>query len=68
MKTDYDVTIGYRAVVVVNIKATNETEAKEKALELFKKEKNKFYNKVQLQDDNFAVQGILNMDETWGML
>ena len=60
--TNYDITIGYRAVITVGIKANSEQEAKEKA-------RNKMLNgKVSLADDTYQVHGILDMDETWNML
>jgi ribosomal protein L21 len=67
--TNYQVTIGYKAVVSVDVKANNEKEAKEKAIEVFKKQKDKIYNRggVYLQDDNYKPDGILNMDSTWNM-
>ena len=66
---NYDITIGYRAVITVAIKANSEQEAKEKAINEFVKSRNKMIGgKVSLQDDTFQVHGILDMDETWGML
>jgi hypothetical protein len=67
--TNYDITIGYRAVITVSIKANSEQEAKEKALNEFVKNRNKMIGgKIELQDDNFKVSGVLDMDETWNML
>lgn len=70
MKTNYQITIGYKAVVCVDVKASDEKEAKEKSLELFKKQRDKmmFTSQIQLQDDTFNTHGILNMDETWNQL
>lgn len=70
MKTNFQITIGYKAVVCVDVKASDEKEAKEKALELFKKQRDKmmFTSQIQLQDDTFNTHGILNMDETWNQL
>lgn len=67
MKTNYQVTIGYKAIITIDVKAANETEAKAIAVDLMKKSKEKMFNRqsVILQDDNFKVDGILNMDETW---
>ena len=69
-KTNFQVTIGYKAVVCVNVKAENEKEAKEKAMEIFKNRKDKIYTRteIDLQDDNYGANGCLNMDETWNML
>jgi len=65
---NYQITIGYKAVISVSVKANSEEEAKEKALEKFKKNKDKlFVNGIDLQDDNFKADGILDMDATWNM-
>jgi len=67
--TNYDITIGYRAVISVAVKANSEEEAKEKALDEFVKSRNKMIGgKVLLNDDTFKVHGIVDMDETWNML
>lgn len=68
-KTKYQITIGYKAVVCINIKANDEKEAKEIAIEQFRIAKDRIYkNGVELQDDNYKADGILNMDETWNIL
>lgn len=68
--THYQVTIGYKAVIVINVKSDSESDAKEKALEIMRVQLNKMYKKsdIELQDDSFDANGILNMDETWNML
>jgi len=67
--TNYDITIGYKAVITVNINANSEQEAKEKAINEFVKNRNKMISgKLVLQDDTYQVSGVLNMDETWKML
>lgn len=67
--TNFDITIGYKAVFTVAIKANTEEEAKQKAINEFVKNRNKMIvGKVTLQDDTFKVHGVLDMDETWGML
>lgn len=70
MKTNYQITIGYKAVICVDVKASDEKEAKEKALEMFKKSRDKSFstNSIHIQDDTFNTHGILNMDETWNKL
>ena len=71
MKTNYQITIGYKAVICINVKEENEEAAKETALNLFKNYKDKMFSgksPLELQDDNFKVDGILNMDETWNMV
>lgn len=71
MKNEYQVTIGYTGVLTVTVKAENEMDAKKVALEIFKKQKEKVFNtrgKVILEDDNYAANGVLNLDETWNKL
>lgn len=68
MKINYQITIGYKAVITVDVKADNEEEAKEIALSKFHKQKNKiFSSSVHIQDDNYNAYGILDMDATWNM-
>lgn len=67
--TNYQITIGYKAVIFVSVKAKDEKEAKEKAMALLGKQKDKMYkNGIELQDDNYKADGIINMDETWNMV
>jgi len=63
-KTNYQVTIGYKAVVSVNVKASNEDEAKKIALEEFEKYRH-FGSKCDIQNDTYDAYGILDMDKTW---
>jgi hypothetical protein len=66
--TKYQITIGYRAVIAVNVTASDEKEAKDIALKKFSKKKEKLYNNgIELQDDNYKADGILDMDATWNM-
>jgi hypothetical protein len=66
--TNYQITIGYKAIITVNVKADNEEDAKKKAIEQMRKSSSKMHsNSVQIQDDNYKADGILNMDETWNM-
>lgn len=68
MKKNYQITIGYRAVISVNVKAENEAEAKKLGIEKFKGVKDKIFKKdVELQDDNFKADGCIDMDATWYM-
>lgn len=64
------ITIGYKAVICVNIKASNPDEAKKLAVEQMAKARDKMFykTKLELQDDTFKADGVLNMDETWNML
>lgn len=67
----YQVTIGYKAVITVDVYAENENDAKANALDLFReKEQKKWFkrNDVTLQDDTFGAYGVLDMDKTWNML
>lgn len=66
-KTNYQVTIGYRAVLQVPIKAENIEEAKALALKEFEPYRH-FGNKIEISDDSFRVDGILDMDSTYNML
>lgn len=65
--TEFQITIGYRAVILVTIKADNEDEAKKKALEEFEKYRH-FGDKCDIQDDSFNAYGCLNMDKTWNAI
>jgi hypothetical protein len=70
MKTNYQVTFGYKAIITINVKAVDEKQAKEEATEILKTERDRMFkkNNINLQDDNFKPDGILNMDETWNQL
>jgi hypothetical protein len=65
-QTEFQITIGYRAVLCMCVKADNEEQAKQKVLAEF--EKVRHFNKLDIQDDSFRVDGVLNMDETYNML
>ena len=66
-KTDYSVTIGYKAVITISVTAENEEEAKRMALEEMESVRSKFSkNKyLSLETDSFGAYGITNMDKTW---
>lgn len=65
---NYQITIGYKAVITVNLKAENEADAKEKALEKFADAKDKIFKRgIELEDDNYKADGCLDMDATWNM-
>jgi hypothetical protein len=69
MKTNYQTTIMYKALVCLNVRANNEEEAKSLSIELMKKGRSRLCSRdIELQDDNFKVNGILNMDETWNQI
>ena len=67
---NYQITIGLKSVICVDVKADTEEEAKDKALSIFRKQKEKMteLNHVNLQDDTYGAHGVLNMDETWNAL
>jgi len=65
---NYQITIGYKAVICVSVKASNEQEAKDIAVKKFAQKKDTIYrNGIELQYDNFKADGILDMDATWNM-
>lgn len=65
---NYEITIGYKAVITVDVKAANETEAKDIALKKFDEKKHKLFNSgIFLQVDNFKTDGCIDMDATWNM-
>lgn len=66
-KTDFQVTIGYKAVLTVNVKADTEEEAKTKSMKEFENYRH-FGKNINIEDDNYKTQGVLNMTETWNML
>ena len=67
---NYQVTIGYKAVITIDVKAEDEKTAKDMAVKIMGKQRDKMFTKNNfiLQDDTFRADGILNMDETWSML
>jgi hypothetical protein len=68
---NYQVTIGYRAVITVSVSADSEESAKDKGLSKFiENERKKWFKRqdINLEDDTFGVKGVLNMDETWNTL
>ena len=67
--TNYQITIGYKAVITIDLQAINEEEAKKAAIKIMSDQRDKMFKKkgVQLQDDNFKADGILDMDATWNM-
>lgn len=66
-KTNYQVTIGYKAVLTMDVKAENEEEAKKLAIEEFN-DYRYFGNKLVLHDDSYGPHGIVNLDKTWNQL
>ena len=70
MKTHYQITVLYKALITIDVKAISEEEAKSQAIGILKTNKDKMYRNgaINLQDDNFKADGILNMDETWNQM
>lgn len=67
--TNYEVTIGYKAVISINVKAESEEDAKVMAVDIMRQRRDKMPNyKCFIQDDNFEADGIINMDATWNQL
>jgi hypothetical protein len=64
MKTNYEVTIHFQALLSVQIKANSEEEAKEKARNLVAS-KGIYAKNVSVQDNELKVAGALNMDDSW---
>ena len=68
--TNYQITIGYKAVITVNVKAADEKEARSIAIKKFANAIRKIRsNSIELQADNFSPQGdgCIDMDATWNM-
>lgn len=70
---EYELTIGYKAVIQVHLKASSEEEAKELAIQEFEKERNRWFKpsknqKCSKEDDSYKVDGVLDMDSTWNAL
>lgn len=65
MKTNYHVTIGYKAVATFEIKAETPEEAKNIALD--KVDKKGIYE-GSVDYETVKVAGVLNMDESWNMV
>lgn len=65
--TNYQVTICYKAIININVKADNEIEARQEAVEIMKVQRDKMFRRrgFDLQDDNFKADGVLDMDATW---
>lgn len=64
-KTEYQVTVGYKAVVCFTVYAETPEEANKIALQ---KVKEKGIYEGDLQDETYGADGILNVDKTWNMV
>ena len=68
-KTNYTLTVGYKAVLSINVKAETIDEAKKMGLEEMKKMQKRISSaKIDLQDDNFKIDGVVDMDASWNIL
>jgi|CXWL01.1.fsa_nt_gi hypothetical protein len=67
--TNYQITIGYKAVITVDVKAENEFDARKIGLKEFKEQTRRAWKRknITLHDDNFKVDGCVDMDATWFM-
>ncbi len=68
--TNYQITVGFKACISIDVKADSEKEAKEvamvkmgKAIDAIRKIKG-----VDVNDCNYKVDGVLDMDATWNMV
>jgi len=67
--TNYQITIGFKAVIQLDIKAEDDKSAKELALKKMDAIRKKIEsNSICVADSNYKVDGVLNMDETWNMV
>lgn len=66
-KTNYQVTFGYKAVLTVSVKADNETDAKKQAEQIMKNGI-RLDKRINLEDNSYSSDGILNLDKTWNAL
>jgi hypothetical protein len=64
---NYEVTIAYKAILTLNVKADSKEEAEKLAQERFKNREFKD-KRIEVVDDNFSIEGVLNLDKTWGQL
>ena len=66
----YQITIGYKAVISVELKADNEEDAKEKGIKMFEKKRDQIFSdhRISLSDDRCNVDGIIDMSATYYML
>lgn len=67
---NYQVTVGYKAIISIDINAENEADAKEIALHEIGIINDRISKRkgVELQDSTYGADGIVNMDKTWNMV
>lgn len=69
MKTNYNITIGFKAVININVDAESVEAAKKVAEETFEREiKKAFQKKLNLEDSEYVVAGVLDMDASWNQI
>jgi lipase chaperone LimK len=66
-KKEYQVSIGYKAVIQVTVKSEDAEKAKLDALDYFRQYEH-FGNKSEILDSNFGADGVVDMDATWNMV
>lgn len=64
-KANFQVTIGYRAIVTFDIKAEDAEQAKK--IVLLQVKEIGIYN-GDVQDETYSAAGVLNVDESWNMV
>lgn len=64
-KTEYQITVGYHAILTFMVKCENEDEAKKIALE---KINGKGIYEGNIENETYAVDGVLNLDRTWNII
>ncbi len=64
-KTEFQITIGYKAVVNFIVKADDAEAAKKMILD---KVREKGIYDGELQDETYSAAGILNLDDSWNMV
>jgi hypothetical protein len=66
---EYQVTIAYKAVFTVKVKAGDSIDAECIAQKAFEKQREKFYSpKFHIERDYYDSYGCVNMDETYNMI
>lgn len=65
-KTEYRITVGYRAVVSYTVKTDDIEQAKKDILERIKV--SGIYDDSDIQDETYGIYGMVDMDKTWNMV
>lgn len=64
---EFQVTIGYTAVITMSVRAKNREEAQQIAESQFKQDKFQCKN-LLVEGDTWSVEGITNITKTWGKI